>query len=293
MVDMDMRLFILGALLFVSIFLNNAHSKNIYLKAELPIYKKYDGINKKDSKDNKISNISDSYGFGLGYNFSNYVETELIFNQMKYFIYTSTYDVGNVHHKHVHRVPPPTYELPDKLVPFFSDKKGSEKGLCPCGVMSPTEAEADTSRVFRRSEFLKSKGKSEEIELSSSHPALKNVNSTIIQMKLQALIASVKFKAHNEGRVIPFLSLGAGVSHMKINQNESTLNKSGINDVPTLKNKTSFAYRVGVGTKIKISSKVALELSARYFDYGKYKLSNDVSKKITGHDFSVGIVLGF
>ena len=83
---MDIRLFILNTLLLVSISINNVHSKNIYLKAELPIYKKYDGINKKDSKDHKLSNISDSYGFGLGYNFSNYVETELIFNQMKYFI---------------------------------------------------------------------------------------------------------------------------------------------------------------------------------------------------------------
>ena len=290
---MDIRLSILSALLLVSISINNVYSKNIYLKAELPIYKKYDGINKKDAKDHKLSSISDSYGFGLGYNFSNYVETELIFNQMKYFIYTSTYDVGNVHHKHTHIIPPPTYKLPDKLVPYFSDKRGHEKGLCPCGVMSPTEAEADTSKVFGKSEFLKSTGKSEEIELNSSHPALKNVNSSIIQMKLQALIASVKFKAHNEGRVIPFLSLGAGVSHMKINHTASKLDESGMNDVPTLKNKTSFAYRVGVGTKIKISSKVALELSARYFNYGKYKLSNDVSKKITGHDFSAGIILGF
>ena len=68
---MDIRLFILSVLFLVSIFVNNVHSKNIYLKAELPIYKKYDGINKKDSKDHKISNITDSYGFGLGYNFGN------------------------------------------------------------------------------------------------------------------------------------------------------------------------------------------------------------------------------
>ena len=163
---MDIRLFILSVLFLVSIFVNNVHSKNIYLKAELPIYKKYDGINKKDSKDHKISNITDSYGFGLGYNFSNYVETELIFNQMKYFIHTSSYDVGNVDYIQVDKVNY-TCELADKVNPY--------KSFCPCAKMTSTEAVADTSRVFKKGEFLKSKSKSEEIELGSSDVVLKGV----------------------------------------------------------------------------------------------------------------------
>jgi hypothetical protein len=40
---MGIRLFILSTLFLTSISINNVHSKNIYLKAELPIYKKYDG----------------------------------------------------------------------------------------------------------------------------------------------------------------------------------------------------------------------------------------------------------
>ena len=281
---MDMRFFVLNVLLLVSIFANNAHSKNIYLKAELPIYKKYGGINKKDSKDHKISAISDSYGFGLGYNFSNYIETELIFNQMKYFIYSSSYNVGNVDYTHSHKI---NYkcELADKVIPY--------KAFCPCGIMTTTENSADESKIFTRGEFLKSKNKSEDVELKSSDIALKEVSSDIIKMKLQALVASVKLKVPNEGRVVPFLSLGAGVSRMKVNENKSELSKTGLTETPTLKNKTSFAYRVGVGTKIKVSSKVELELSARYFNYGKYKLSNDVSKKVTGHDLSAGIILAF
>ncbi|WHA05131.1 outer membrane beta-barrel protein [Candidatus Bandiella numerosa] len=281
---MDMRFFVLNVLLLVSIFANNAHSKNIYLKAELPIYKKYGGINKKDSKDHKISAISDSYGFGLGYNFSNYIETELIFNQMKYFIYSSSYNVGNVDYTHSHKI---NYkcELADKVIPY--------KTFCPCGIMTTTENSADESKIFTRGEFLKSKNKSEDVELKSSDIALKEVSSDIIKMKLQALVASVKLKVPNEGRVVPFLSLGAGVSRMKVNENKSELSKTGLTETPTLKNKTSFAYRVGVGTKIKVSSKVELELSARYFNYGKYKLSNDVSKKVTGHDLSAGIILAF
>ncbi len=281
---MDMRFFVLNVLFLISMFINSAHSKNIYFKAELPIYKKYGGINKKDSKDHKISAISDSYGFGLGYNFSNYIETELIFNQMKYFIYSSSYNVGNVDYTHSHKIDYKC-ELADKVIPY--------KAFCPCGIMTPTENSADTSRIFRKGEFLKSKNKSEDVELKSSDIALKEVSSDIIKMKLQALVASVKLKVPNEGRVVPFLSLGAGVSRMKVNENKSELSKTGLTETPTLKNKTSFAYRVGVGTKIKVSSKVELELSARYFNYGKYKLSNDVSKKVTGHDLSAGIILAF
>jgi len=285
---MDMRFFVLNVLLLVSIFANNAHSKNIYLKAELPIYKKYGGINKRDSKDHKISAISDSYGFGLGYNFSNYIETELIFNQMKYFIYSSSYNVGNVDYTHSHKIDYKC-EFAYKVIPY--------PAFCPCKHMETTkwktENIADETKIFTRGEFLKSKNKSEDVELKSSDIALKEVSSDIIKMKLQALVASVKLKVPNEGRVVPFLSLGAGVSRMKVNENKSELSKTGLNETPTLKNKTSFAYRVGVGTKIKVSSKVELELSARYFNYGKYKLSNDVSKKVTGHDLSAGIILAF
>jgi len=281
---MDMRFFVLNVLFLISMFINSAHSKNIYFKAELPIYKKYGGINKRDSKDHKISAISDSYGFGLGYNFSNFIETELIFNQMKYFIYSSSYNVGNVDYTHSHKIDYKC-ELADKVIPY--------PAFCPCKNMTQTENSADESKIFTRGEFLKSKNKSEDVELKSSDIALKEVSSDIIKMKLQALVASVKLKVPNEGRVVPFLSLGAGVSRMKVNENKSELSKTGLTETPTLKNKTSFAYRVGVGTKIKVSSKVELELSARYFNYGKYKLSNDVSKKVTGHDLSAGIILAF
>ena len=101
-------------------------------------------------------------------------------------------------------------------------------------------------------------------------------------MKLEALILSLKLKAPTKKRFVPFLILGAGASKMKI---------AGINEIynnitnkmeqkPSFLNKTSFAYRVGVGMKFKMSGNSALEVSARYFDYGKYKLSNGNQKKL-------------
>jgi opacity protein-like surface antigen len=267
------RIFVLIMVFFL---INKAHSNGVYLKVELPIYKKYSSLNKSKHEEYKkyAKSITDTYGLGLGYDFSNYIETELIFDQMKYLFYGFKSEIGGTNDN----VKKANAKIKKGTYLSFASKSihgGVTTGQCskiPKTFVTPDE-------------FCD--------HISSNKTIIKKYDDIVIQMKLQALIASVKFKAHNEGRVIPFLSLGAGVSHMKINQTASKLDESGMNDVPTLKNKTSFAYRVGVGTKIKISSKVALELSARYFDYGKYKLSNDVSKKITGHDFSAGIILGF
>ena len=270
---MFIRIFVL---IIVFFFINKAYSNGVYLKVELPIYKKYSDLNKTKHEQYKkyAKSITDTYGLGLGYNFSNYIETELIFDQMKYLFYGSRNEIGRVNDdvkKATAKIKKGTYLAFAKK----SEHRGVITGQC-----------SDIPQTFTTpDEFCD--------HMPSNKTIINKYHDIVIQMKLQALIASVKFKAHNEGRVIPFLSLGAGVSHMKINQTASKLDESGMNDVPTLKNKTSFAYRVGVGTKIKISSKVALELSARYFNYGKYKLSNDVSKKITGHDFSAGIILEF
>lgn len=256
----------------VFFFINKAYSNSAYIKVELPIYKKYSNLNNTKHEQYKkyAKSITDTYGLGLGYNFSNYIETELVFDQMKYLFYGSRNEIGRVN-KATAKIKKGTYFAFAKKL----ENRGVNTGQC-----------SDIPQTFVTQDELCD-------HMPSNKTIINKYHDIVIQMKLQALIASVKLKAHNEGSVIPFLSLGAGISHIKINQNKGELNESGIRDAHKLNNNTYFAYRVGVGTKIKISSKVALELSARYFNYGKYKLSNNVSKKITGHDFSAGIILGF
>jgi opacity protein-like surface antigen len=256
------------------LFINEVHSKAVYLKIELPIYKKYADLdNYKHGEYKKYAkSITDTYALGFGYNFSNYVETELIFDQMKYLFYGSRNQIGGINDE----IKKTNAKLEkDTFLSFAKKSKSGGRGTCssiPQTFVTPEE-------------FC------DQIPLNKS--IINQYDDIVMQMKLQALVASVKLKVPNEGRVVPFLSLGAGVSRMKVNENKSELSKTGLTEIPTLKNKTSFAYRVGVGTKIKVSSKVELELSARYFNYGKYKLSNDVSKKVTGHDLSAGIILAF
>ena len=53
----------------------------------------------------------------------------------------------------------------------------------------------------------------------------------------------------------------------------------------SLKKRTTqtLGLELGLGTKVMLSQKINLEVNAKYFDYGKYALSKDISKKIDGY----------
>ena len=274
-----MNLFKILALSFALLFTHHSYSKNLYIKAELPIYQRYKELDKEQHKQytKKSKDISDSHGFGLGYSFSDYIEAEVVFNQMRYLYFASV---------------EPKFETMPNLKPkinlqpgeylAFAKKYKSGDGRC-----------SNIPNTFLDWKDIYDSYSSTDLR---NKQLLKKYDQDFINMKLNVLIASLKFKVPTKKRLVPFITLGTGVSRMKIDKKSESLNKdtSQINLViPTLKNKTSFAYRVGIGMKFKISEKSALEVSARYFDYGKYKLSNGDQRKIKGHDFSAGIVLGF
>ena len=85
-------------ILLLGMFVQDVYSKNLYIKFDLPIKGKYS--NNDYNKDKNLDKLSfkisnDNYGFGLGYNFSNYIECELIYNQMKYLTHTYNYNIKN------------------------------------------------------------------------------------------------------------------------------------------------------------------------------------------------------
>lgn len=268
-------------LAFLIIFITKVHAlASLYLKVELPIHKQYKDLNKKKEPDynkKKAKILANTYGIGLGYGFSDYVEAEVVYDQMKYVYYSSDEQVGIVSTTPLGGAVGGN-ELYTRARKIPSGSVTGVRGICSgapdgfmtkeqfCGIAPPGQS------------------------------TIKKYNSIAITMKLQTLIAAVKLKLHNKSRLTPFITLGAGASRMKIDEKNENLNQAKariISDSIKLKNKTSFAYRAGVGTQIRIHSKVELELSARYFNYGKYKLTNDVTKKITGYDVSGGIVIRF
>lgn len=274
-----MNIFKIFILVFMLLFINKVQSKNLYLKAELPIYKKYMGLDTEENKKYKKStkNLSDSYGLGIGYNFSDYIETELIFDQMKYLYF------GNIDTFKTMSIDPPEPKIKLKKNQYLSFAQKNKDGAGVC------------SNIPQNFVTLEELYSNPSPSISGKRSFLEQYTKTVIKMKLQTLIASVKFKVPTKKRLVPFITLGAGASKMKIDEKSDKLNpeKNDILSIPTLKNKTSFAYRVGLGMKFKISENSALEVYARYFDYGKYKLSNGDQKRIKGHDFSAGVILGF
>ena len=48
------------------------------------------------------------------------------------------------------------------------------------------------------------------------------------------------------------------------------------------------ALEFGFGTKIKVTDKVDLDIGIKYYDYGKHRMSEYISKKITGYKFTIG-----
>ena len=276
--------------IFLVMLYQYSYSKNLYIKFDLPIRGKYikndaDKLINQDKPSFKISN--DNYGFGIGYNFNEYIESELTYNKIKYITLTSDYKLDSL-----------SFDPTNNIDPILLMRAYVQKDKNNI----PDSINTDDAYLYHptRSGEIIIRGKKYPVEnlfktSKLNYDKLEDLNLSLLNMKLEALIFSLKLKAPTKKRFVPFLILGAGASKMKIAEINGIYNNitNKMEQKPSLLNKTSFAYRVGVGMKFKMSGNSALEVSARYFDYGKYKLSNGDQRKIKGHDFSAGIVLGF
>ena len=348
--------------LAVFFFINKAHSKDVYVKLELPIYAKHGDLDKAKHKQ-YIKKITNAYGFGLGYNFSDYVEAEVIFDQMKYSLYgsiahisgpqrisampfveqnsqqsqpqtnryTNRFSFAEIRNQkgqvanhwdhswgnmaetlgknsgkitgHCNNIPTTLLTnkevcsenlKPNRLLAFarLIEYNGIDHGLCnniPHTFFTKAEicSNVDSNLNPNPNPNPNANSSPGPSPNTGDRSVINITEEVIVQMKINALIASVKLKAPNKSIFTPFVSLGVGVSHMRIHEDKI----SGSKLTQTSKNKTSFAYRVGVGAKVKIYSRIGLEVTARYFDYGKYQLSENFSKKITGRDLSAAVII--
>ena len=58
-----------------------------------------------------------------------------------------------------------------------------------------------------------------------------------------------------------------------------------------INNKIGFSYNLGIGAKVRVLPKLDVELGVRYFDYGKYKIAKEESKRIRGYSATAGVVI--
>jgi opacity protein-like surface antigen len=115
---------------------------------------------------------------------------------------------------------------------------------------------------------------------------------------VQTLIPSIKFvPLKQDYRFVPYFSIGAGIAYSKSRYIDSsyTLSSDAMinNSSRGIKSTRALALEFGAGTKLKLTGNVALDISIKYFCYGKHMMARGVFKKINGYKLSTGVTIAF
>ena len=113
----------------------------------------------------------------------------------------------------------------------------------------------------------------------------------------QSLMFNGYYDFKNTSKFTPYLNIGIGVTHIK-NQSDApyTTSKHGTDYTDS---DNHFTWSAGAGVAYNVSNNVALDLSYKYVDAGKFKFSNneilDVkqSYKVQSNEYSLGIRYNF
>lgn len=248
---------------------NQAFAQGLYLKLELPV-----GIGLIDSKHlqdkslvDKISYARKSSGsikptilnqFGIGYVVSDYIDTELMYGQLKY-SFKKDYVNANLYYAH--------------------------HNLFGFAYTSTTTPDRQAYCTRTPAGFLKT----DEI---CGGPSSSGISSLKIAGKLNTFIGSVKLKPLKQIKSFsPYISMGAGIAFSN-SQYRTSLYSAPIENpnFPSGRKKArALGLEFGAGTKIQVTKGIDLDCNVKYFDYGNHILAHAVSKKINGYKFSIGM----
>ncbi len=239
-------------------------SEELYLKFELPMHTR---VNFKDIENNQKQEepdltLSNQYTAGIGYTVSPYIEAELMLGQLELrseesSVNTSSNDIDR-----------PNAIRNKQLFGFAFPATSFSKASC-----------GDIAKTFVTKE-----------DICGAHNTCANVSGLSNSIKLNTMILSMKFNLFEQSTLfMPYFSGGTGIVFGESKNIKFSKDVVGGRSVTKRKTQT-LAFEFGVGTKIKLMPKIHLEINAKYFDYGKHALKQDVFKKINGYKFSVGIV---
>ena len=250
-----------------------ASSKEIYFKWDMPVYKKYKDERSKEYKEQSKSRMLAESEVGIGYNYSENIEMEVMLSQKEYVFQSRVLQKGQHQCKFVSQLKHKGYSpSPRSSINHVTGKRDKEHDV-------------DATKRYRPETICKSDEEHEKTEVINKY------DGGIVSMKLYNIMPTVKFKLENESRITPFAFVGAGITYATM-RGESVKFESGKETVRReKKNKIGFSYNLGIGAKVKVLPKLDVELGVRYFDYGKYKISKEESKGIKGYSASVGVVI--
>ncbi|OTG87177.1 hypothetical protein B9T31_06100 [Acinetobacter sp. ANC 4558] len=113
-------------------------------------------------------------------------------------------------------------------------------------------------------------------------------------LRSQSLMVNGYYDFKNTSKFTPYVGLGIGATRVKNKQTEISVNDS------VSSTDTHFTWSAGVGIAYNVTDNVALDLSYKYVDAGKFKFNNyvpdgnfDTKVKLHSNDYSLGIRYNF
>lgn len=168
---------------------------------------------------------------------------------------------------------------PEKIKHADNDFGSYTKGAFVGGVMAGYDFSYDFDIPVRA-----------ELEYSMRTHAKKNVdsNGTEIQVKTRfdTLLANFYYDFYTGTAFTPYINAGLGVAFDKL--------KIDDNGTESNKNKTRFAWEVGLGSSYNFTDALSADFSVRFVDAGKVKHGEpEDSAKIIATDIMLGIRYAF
>jgi len=113
-------------------------------------------------------------------------------------------------------------------------------------------------------------------------------------LRSQSLMVNGYYDFKNTSKFTPYVGVGIGATRVKNKQTEIEYNDS------VSSTDTHFTWSAGVGVAYNVTDNVALDLSYKYVDAGKFKFNNyvpggnfDTKVKLHSNDYSLGIRYNF
>lgn len=248
-------------------------SDELYLKVELPVYKK---VNFKDKKQGERDlTFSNQYAVGAGYVISPYLDAELMFDQSELHYEESSVNTSSNVNTYSNEINKPSSNKIDSKQLFGFAFPSTSTSAAHC---------AGTEAAFLTKEDICNT----PTTTTNNTNNCTNVSGSSNSIKLNTLILSTKLKLFEQNELfIPYIFGGLGIV---FGESKSTQFSKDIVGGHSIKKRTTqtLGFEVGVGTKVTLRPKTNLEISAKYFDYGKYALGQNVFKKINGYKLSIG-----
>ncbi|WOE32231.1 MULTISPECIES: porin family protein [unclassified Acinetobacter] len=114
------------------------------------------------------------------------------------------------------------------------------------------------------------------------------------ELRSQSLMLNGYYDFKNTSKFTPYVGVGVGITRVKNQQTEVESNSS----ISSTKN--HFTWSAGVGVAYSVTDNVALDLSYKYVDAGKFKFNNNVENgrldtkvDLRSQDYALGIRYNF